>query len=90
MDVFASPDGLGFQEPRIKVEVKHRLKTAISAPEVRSFLGPLRPGDRGLYVSSGGYSREAKYEADRANIPVTLLDLDDLAESVVTFYDVRS
>jgi restriction system protein len=87
VDVFASPDGFGFQEPRIKVEVKHRLRTAISAPEVRSFLGALRPGDRGLYVSSGGYSREAKYEADRANIPITLLDLDELAASVITFYE---
>ncbi|MBV9071915.1 MAG: restriction endonuclease [Acidobacteria bacterium] len=87
VDVFASPDGLGFQEPRIKVEVKHRLRTAIGAPEVRSFLGALRPGDRGLYVSSGGYSREAKYEAERANIPITLLDLDELAAAVVTFYE---
>ena len=87
VDVFASPDGLGFQEPRIKVEVKHRLRTAIGAPEVRSFLGALRPGDRGLYVSSGGYTREAKYEAERANIPITLLDLDELATAVVTFYE---
>jgi len=87
VDVFASPDGLGFQEPRIKVEVKHRLRTAIGAPEVRSFIGALRQGDRGLYVSSGGYSREARYEAERSLIPVTLLDLDDLASAVVTFYE---
>jgi len=54
VDVFASPDGLGFQEPRIKVEVKHRRGTTIGSQEIRSFLGGLRPGDRGLYVSTGG------------------------------------
>ena len=87
VDVFASPDGLGFQEPRIKVEVKHRRNSAINAPDIRSFLGALRPGDRGLYVSTGGYTREAKYEADRANVPITLLDLDELASAIVTHYD---
>jgi restriction system protein len=87
VDVFASPDGLGFQEPRIKVEVKHRRNTSIGAQEIRSFLGGLRPGDRGLYVSSGGYSREGKYEAERSNIPVTLLDLDELAAAIVTHYE---
>ena len=83
LDVFASPDGLGFQEPRIKAEVKHRPKTQMGAPEIRSFLGGLRPGDRGLYVSTGGYTKEAKYEAERANTPVTLLDLDELATLIV-------
>lgn len=87
VDVFASPDGLGFQEPRIKVEVKHRRNTTIGAQEIRSFLGGLRPGDRGLYVSTGGYSKEAKYEAERSNVPLTLLDLDELASAVVTHYE---
>lgn len=87
VDVFASPDGLGLQEPRIKVEVKHRAKTTIGATDVRSFLGGLRPGDRGLYISTGGFTKEAKYEADRSNTPATLIDLDELARLVVTHYD---
>lgn len=87
VDVFASPDGLGLQEPRIKVEVKHRQKTTIGSNEVRSFLGGLRPGDRGLYVSTGGFTKEAKYEAERSNTPATLVDLDELARLVVTHYD---
>ena len=86
VDVFASPDGLGFQEPRIKVEVKHRSGDSMGAPQVRGFLGGLRTGDKGLYVSSGGFSKEAKYEAERANIPVTLIDLDELASLVVEHY----
>ncbi len=85
-DVVASPDGLGLEQPRIKVEVKHR-KTKIGADQVRSFLGGLRPGDKGLYVSTGGFSQEARYEAERANLPLTLIDLDTLAEVLVQYYD---
>ena len=43
--------------------------------------------DKGLYVSTGGFSKEAKYEAERANVPVTLLDLDDLAETLTQNYE---
>jgi restriction system protein len=86
-DVIASPDGLGFQEPRIFAEVKHRRRDSMGAQSIRSFVGGLRPGDRGLFVSTGGYTQEAKYEADRSSIPVTLVDLDDLAALVVEHYE---
>jgi len=86
-DVFASPDGLGFQEPRIKAEVKHRQNTAISAKDIRSFLGGLRPGDKALYVSTGGFTKDANYEADRSNIPLALVDLDKLATLIETHYE---
>lgn len=68
-DLIASPDALGLETPRIIAEVKHR-KGAMGAPEVRSFIGGLRASDRGLYVSTGGFTREARYEADRSNVPV--------------------
>jgi restriction system protein len=87
IDVQASPDGLGLEEPRIKAEVKHRPSTSIGARDIRSFLGGLREGDKALYVSTGGFTKEARYEADRANIPITLLDLDELANLTVTYYE---
>jgi restriction system protein len=87
VDVLASPDGLGLQEPRIKAEVKHRQKTPMGTQEVRSFLGGLRGGNRGLYISTGGFSKEAKYEADRAIVPCTLIDLEDLASLVIDNYE---
>lgn len=86
-DVVASRDGLGLETPRIVAEVKHRPREAMGAPQVRGFLGGLREGDRGLYVSTGGFTREAKYEGDRSNIPVALVDLDDLASFVVDNYE---
>lgn len=87
VDVFASPDGLGLEEPRIKVEVKHRPKTSMGTSDIRSFLGALRAGDKGLYLSTGGFTKEAKYEAERSTIPTTLLDLDDLATIIATYYE---
>ncbi len=87
VDVIASPDGLGLQEPRIKAEVKHRPKSSMGAPEIRAFLGGLRQGDRGLYISIGGFTREARYEAERSTVPVTLVTLDDLALLVVAHYE---
>jgi restriction system protein len=87
LDIFASPDGLGLEEPRIFVEVKHRPNTAMGAPDIRSFLGGRRQGDRCLYVSTGGFTREARYEADRASIPITLVNLPELRRLLLDHYD---
>lgn len=85
-DVIASPDPLGLESPRIVAEVKHR-KGAMGAPAVRSFIGGLRAGDRGLYVSTGGFTKDARLEADRATVPVRLLDLDAFVRHYVEVYD---
>jgi restriction system protein len=87
VDVHASPDGLGLEEPRVKVQVKHRSGTSIGSEDIRCFLGGLRAGDKALYISSGGFTREAKYEADRSIIPLTLLGLDELASLIVSHYE---
>jgi restriction system protein len=86
VDIFASPDGLGLQEPRIFVEVKHRTG-AMGSDELRAFLGGRRAGDRCLYVSTGGFTKEARYEADRANIPLTLVTLPKLRELLLQYYE---
>lgn len=86
-DIVASPDGLGLEQPRIVVEVKHRPNQQMGSPEIRSFLGGRHKDDRGLYVSTGGFSKDAKYEADRASIPLTLMDIDDLVELIIENYE---
>jgi restriction system protein len=86
-DIFASPDGLGLQEPRIFVQVKHRTSTKMSAGDIREFLGGRKQGDRCLYVSTGGFAKDAHYEADRSNIPIKLIKLDDLRRLVVEWYE---
>ena len=87
VDVLASPDGLELEEPRIKVQVKHRSGTSIGSQDIRSFIGGLRAGDKALYISSGGFTQEARYEADRSDNPLTLLGLDELASLIVNHYE---
>jgi restriction system protein len=86
VDIFASPDGLGLQEPRIFVEVKHRTQ-AMGSKEIRAFLGGRKKGDKCLYVSTGGFTKDAHYEAERADIATTLINLQRLRELVVERYD---
>lgn len=86
-DILASPDGFGLEEPRIIVEVKHRPNQRMGSSEIRSFLGGRHPRDRGLYVSTGGFSKEAYYEADRASIPVSLLDFESLVSAITEHYE---
>jgi restriction endonuclease len=86
VDVFASKDGLGLEEPRIFVEVKHRAKQ-IESKDIRAFVGGRRKGDKCLYVSTGGFSKDAYYEAERAEVALTLVTLPRLRKLVVDFYD---
>lgn len=85
-DIVASPDGFGFEHPRIVVEVKHR-KEQMGSPEIRSFLGGRHKDDRGLYVSTGGFSKDAQYEADRAPIPLAMWTLDHVVRALIEHYD---
>lgn len=86
VDILASPDGFGFESPRIIVEVKHRTQP-MGAQEIRSFLGGRHKDDKGLYVSTGGFTKDARYEAERANIPVMLMDIDDLVKAIFRSYE---
>ena len=86
-DIVASPDGFGFESPRIVVEVKHRTGNAMGSQEIRGFLGGRHKDDKGLYVSTGGFSKDARYEAERASIPLTLMDLDDLVAAILEHYE---
>ena len=84
-DIVASPDGMGFQEPRIVAEVKHR-QGRMGAPEIRKFLGGRKAHEKGLFVSTGGFTQEALYEAERASIPLTLLNSEQLIKFLLTHY----
>lgn len=85
-DIVASPDGFGFENPRIVVEVKHR-NSAMGAQEIRSFLGGRHKDDRGLYVSTGGFTKDAHYEAERASVATALWDLSDLVRALIENYE---
>ena len=86
VDVFASPDGLGLEEPRIFVEVKHRTRQ-VESKDIRAFLGGRKKGDKCLYVSTGGFTKDAFYEAERSEVALTLVTLPRLRQLVVDFYE---
>lgn len=86
VDIFASPDGLGLQEPRIYVEVKHR-SGSMGSQDLRAFIGGRKSNDRCLYVSTGGFTKDARYEAERAAVPLTLITLPVLRRLLVEQYE---
>ena len=86
-DIIASPDGLGLEDPVILVEVKHKPNTSIRSQDIRSFKGALKKTNRGLFVSTGGFTKDAKYEAERSEIPIMLMDLDRLVKFITQYYD---
>jgi restriction system protein len=59
----------------------------MGSQEIRSFLGGRHKDDKGLYVSTGGFTKDARYEAERASIPLTLMDLDDLVMALLEHYE---
>ena len=65
VDVIATSDSLGLDSPRVKVQVKQRSQR-VSVGDLPNFIATLRAPDKGLFVSTSGFTREALYEADGA------------------------
>nr|WP_282101132.1 restriction endonuclease [Morganella morganii] len=59
----------------------------MTSVQVAKFIKPLHKDDRGLYVSTGGFTKDARYEADRSTIPLTLWTLDDLVRALIENYE---
>lgn len=87
IDIIATTDPLGMKGPRIKVQVKRRADR-IHADGVRAFMAVLASGDVGLFVSTGGFTRDAEDEARSQEIRrITLIDLKRLFDLWVEHYD---
>jgi restriction system protein len=87
VDIVAYRDPLGTQQPRIQVQIKHRDSTA-GAKEIRELMGLLqKEGDVGIFVSSGGFSSDAKVAARSSHIHVELIDLNRFIGLWQEFYD---
>lgn len=85
VDILAYKDAFGFEQPIIKVQVKHRKSTA-SAPEVQQLLGanPLKANC--LFVSTGGFTSQAIIVAKQNS--VKLIDLEELVQLIVEWYEL--
>lgn len=86
IDIIAHPDALGFDDPLIKVQVKQRSSRTRSG-SLRDFIGTLSSSEKGLFVSTGGYTSDAEEEAARTDRRVTLLDRDDFIDLLIEHYE---
>ena len=84
VDILAHKDAFGFEKPIIKVQVKHRKSTS-GGPEIQQLLGAHPIDANSLFVSTGGFTSQA--EAIAMNNNVKLLDLEELVNSIVYWYD---
>jgi restriction system protein len=84
VDIVASRDPLGL-ELRVKVQVKARPNTRSGAPELVQLAGNVSPGERGMFVSTGGFTREA--EAHPAAQAISRVDGQRLRELVLSYYE---
>lgn len=86
IDVIAYRDPLGTHPPRIKAQIKHRKDTSVSVQEVRQLMGLLKADDCGLFISTGGFSSDAKSTARTANGHIELIDLDRFIDLWTQFF----
>lgn len=85
VDILAYKDAFGFEQPIIKVQVKHRKSTA-GAPEIQQLLGanPLKANC--LFVSTGGFTSQAIIVAKQNG--VKLIDLEELVQLIIEWYEM--
>lgn len=84
VDIIAHRDAFGFEKPIIKVQVKHR-NVAAGGPEIQQLLGANPIEANSLFVSTGGFTSQAKTVARQHN--VKLVDLSDLVDLVMEWYE---
>lgn len=87
IDILAHTDPLGISMPRIKVQVKRRTDK-ISVEGLRSFMALLGDQDVGLFVATGGFTKEAETEArTQEKRKITLLDIEQLFDLWLEHYE---
>lgn len=80
VDIMAHSDPLGTKQPRIKVQVKRR-GDRINVDGLRAFMAIVNDHDVGIFVSLGGFTRDAEdYVRNQERRQVTLIDLTRLVE----------
>jgi len=86
IDIIAYKDPLGTESPRMKVQIKHR-KDSTSAKDIRELMGLVqKDGDIGIFISSGGFTSDAKSTARTASVHLELVDLPRFIELWQEFY----
>jgi restriction system protein len=86
IDILAASDPLGTKPPRIKVQVKRQAQS-VDVDGLRSFMALLGDGDVGIFVSIGGFTKNAADEARlQEKRKITLLNNEQLFDLWVEYY----
>jgi restriction system protein len=87
VDIVAFTDPIGATGPRIKVQVKRVTSAKIGVDGLRSFLAVLGSQDVGIFVSLGGFSSDAEFEASaQDNRRLILVDMRQLVTMWIEHY----
>ncbi len=87
LDILAHTDPLGIAGARIKVQVKRHADRA-PVQDIRSFMAILGDGDVGIFVCSGGFTKDAEQEArGQERRRIMLLDARRLFDLWVEHYE---
>lgn len=87
VDIIAFIDPLGTQPPRIKVQVK-RVNDRVDVNGLKSFLAIVADNDVGLYVSTGGFTRDAEeFARSQERRKITLINLDKIVDLWISNYN---
>lgn len=87
IDIVAHVDPLGVKGPRIKAQVKRKIEK-VSVDGVRGFMALLGDSDVGIFVCTGGFTRDAEEEARRQEKRrIMLLDLKRLFDLWTEHYE---
>lgn len=84
--IMAASDPLATRPPRIKVQVK-RQQQSVAVDGLRSFMALLSDDDVGIFVSVGGFTKDARDEArTQEKRRVTLIDSKALFQLWTEYY----
>ncbi len=85
VDVVAHPDPLGVQPPLIKIQCKSGTGS-VGGPAIKQLRGLLNGPEKGVMVSLGGFSTDAKH-VQQNDADLVLIDGDRFVELFLAHYD---
>jgi restriction system protein len=87
LDLLAQADPLGAEGRRIKGQVKRRPGDKATVDELRSFISLIGTDEVGVFISLGGFSKDAEAKSRDANRRVTLIDGPTLIDLWIEHYE---
>jgi restriction system protein len=85
VDVVAHPDPLGVQPPLLKIQCKSGTGT-VGAPTIKQLRGLLNGPEKGVIVSLGGFSNDARH-VQQNDADLVLIDGERFVELFLEHYD---